>query len=61
LLEVRSPASFCKQSRHRQSLPSTGIGNRAVSSAHQHGPDGLQVNSAPQPEQASRRETGFSN
>jgi hypothetical protein len=51
-------AIFRKQSRHRQSLPSTGIGNRAVSSAHQHGPDRLQVNSVPQPEQARRREGG---
>src|ERR1019366_187272 len=38
-----------------------GIGSRAVSSAHQHGPAGLQVNSVPQPEQARRRETGTSN
>src|ERR1700736_6538547 len=28
---------------------------------HQHGPAGLQLNSAPQPVQASRREIGFSN
>jgi hypothetical protein len=51
-------AALRKQSRHRQSLPSTGIGSRAVSSAHQHGPDRLQVNSVPQPEQARRREGG---
>ena len=47
-----------KQSRHRQSPPSDGIGSRAFSSAHQHCPDRLQVNSAPQPEQARRREGG---
>ena len=60
--DTRLPAVGCaifrKQSRHRQSLPSTGIGRRAVSSAHQHGPDRLQVNSVPQPEQARRREDG---
>jgi len=49
-----------KQFRHRQSLPSTGIGSRAVSSAHQHGPARLQVNSVPQPEQARRRDGGLS-
>jgi len=52
---------FRKQSRHRQSPPSSGIGNRATSSAHQHAPARLQVNSVPQPEQASRRDGGFSN
>jgi len=52
---------FRRQSRHRQSPPSTGIGSRAVSSAHQHGPAGRQVNSIPQAEQARRRDTGFSN
>ena len=51
-------AALRKQSRHRQSLPFVGIGNRAVSLAHQHGPDRLQVNSVPQPEQARRREGG---
>jgi len=45
-----------RQSRHRQSPLSVGIGSRVVSSAHQHGPDGLQVNSVPQPEQVRRRE-----
>jgi hypothetical protein len=59
------PAAICtisrRQSRHRQSPPSTGIGSRAVSSAHQHGPAGRQVNSVPQAEQARRRDTGFSN
>jgi hypothetical protein len=55
------PAIFRRQSRHRQSPPSSGIGNRATSSAHQHGPARLQVNSVPQPEQASRRDGGFSN
>jgi hypothetical protein len=54
-------AAFRKQSRHRQSLSSRGIGSRTVSSAHQHGPAKPQVNSVPQPEQASRREAGFSN
>jgi hypothetical protein len=56
---IRFAASFRKQSRHRQSLPSDGIGSRAASSAHQHGPDRLQVNSVPQPEQARRREGGL--
>jgi hypothetical protein len=58
------PAAVCaifrRQSRHRQSPPSTGIGNRAVSSAHQHGPAGRQANSVPQAEQARRRDTGLS-
>jgi hypothetical protein len=53
-----TPIIFRKQSRHRQSPPSVGIGSRAVSSAHQQGPDRLQVNSVPQPEQARRREGG---
>jgi len=52
-------AIFRRQSRHRQSPPSTGIGSRAVSSAHQHGPAGRQVNSIPQAEQARRRDTDF--
>jgi len=51
-------AIFLKHSRHRQSPPSAGIGSRTVSSAHQHGPDRLQVNSVPQPAQARRREAG---
>jgi hypothetical protein len=56
------PAAFRKQSRHRQSsAASTGIGRRAVSSAHQHGPARLQVNSVPHPEQARRRDAGISN
>jgi hypothetical protein len=54
-------AAFRRQSRHRQSSPSTGIGRRLVSSAHQHGPARLQVNSVPHQEQARRREAGFSN
>jgi hypothetical protein len=54
-------AAFRKQSRHRQSSPSSGIGSRAVSSAHQHGPARLQVNSVPHREQARRREAGISN
>jgi len=56
-----SATFFRKQSRHRQSPPSSGIGNRATSSAHQHGPARPQVNSVPQPEQASRRDGRFSN
>jgi hypothetical protein len=56
-----SDAIFRKHSRHRQSPPSTGIGSRTVSSAHQQGPDRLQVNSVPQPAQARRREAGVSN
>jgi len=55
------PTIFRRQSRHRQSPPSSGIGNRATSSAHQHDPARPQVNSVPQPEQASRRDGGFSN
>jgi catechol 2,3-dioxygenase-like lactoylglutathione lyase family enzyme len=51
-------ATFRKQSWHRQSPPSTGIGRRAVSSSHQHGPDRLHENSVPQPAQARRREVG---
>jgi hypothetical protein len=53
-----SLAIFRKHSRHRQSAPSTGIGSRTVSSAHQHGPDRLQENSTPQPAQVTRREAG---
>jgi hypothetical protein len=51
-------AIFRKQSRHTQSSPSTGIGSRAASSAHQHGPAGLQVNAVPHREQAMRRDAG---
>jgi hypothetical protein len=56
-------AILLRQSRHRQSPPSTGIGSRAVSASHQHCPDRLHENSVPQPEQARRRVTGseFSN
>jgi hypothetical protein len=54
-------AALRKQSRHRQSTPSSGIGRRAVSSAHQHGPARPQVNSVPQREQLRRREAGISN
>jgi hypothetical protein len=50
-----------RQSRHRQSPPSAGIGSFAVSSAHQQVPDRLQLNSVPQPEQASRRGGGCAN
>ena len=55
-----SAAIFRRQSRHRQSLPSDGIGSRTVSSVHQHGPLRLQVNSVPQPEQARRRDAELS-
>jgi hypothetical protein len=51
-------AIFLKHFRHRQSPPSTGIGSRTVSSAHQQGPDRAQENSTPQPAQARRREVG---
>ena len=54
-------AALRRQSRHRQSSPSTGIGRRAISSAHQHGPAGLQANSVPHREQARRREGWISN
>jgi hypothetical protein len=55
------PAALRRHSRHRQSSPSSGIGRRAVSSAHQHEPARLQVNSVPHREQARRREGGISN
>jgi hypothetical protein len=55
------PAALRRQSRHRQSSPSSGIGRRAVSSEHQHGPARLQVNSVPHLEQLRRREAGTSN
>jgi len=61
LLEISAATIFRKQSRHRQSPPSSGIGSRATSSAHQHDPARPQVNSVPQPEQAKRRDGGFSN
>jgi len=54
LLETCS--AIFKHSRHRQSSQSIGIGRRTVSSAHQHGPAGLQMNSVPQRGQARRRE-----
>lgn len=47
--------AFRRQSRHRQSPPSVGIGNRPGSSAHQQFPDGSQLNSVPHPEQMRRR------
>jgi hypothetical protein len=55
-LADRISATLRTQSRHRQSSPSTGMGNRAVSVAHRQSPPGLQENSAPQREQARRRE-----
>jgi hypothetical protein len=54
-------AALRRQSRHRQSSPSIGIGRRSTSSAHQHGPAKLQVNSVPHREQARRREGVISN
>jgi hypothetical protein len=60
-LPAASAAALRRQSRHRQSSPSTGIGRRAVSSAHQHGPGMPQLKAAPHREQASRRPVGFSN
>jgi hypothetical protein len=59
LLEISAATIFRKQSRHRQSPPSSGIGSRATSSAHQHVSARPQMNSVPQPEQASRRDGGF--
>jgi hypothetical protein len=44
-----------RQSGHRQSPPSVGIGRRNDSSRHQHAPDRLQVNSVPHFSQAIRR------
>jgi hypothetical protein len=41
-------------------LLSIGIGNRAVSSAHQQLPSRLQANTVPQEEQARRRDDGLS-
>jgi len=58
--EICSAAALRRQSRHRQSSPSTGIGRRAVSSAHQHCPAISQVNAVPHREQARRRGAGFS-
>jgi len=55
LFVAEDHAAFRKHSRHRQSAPATGIGNRAVSVAHQYDPSGLQENSVPQREQARRR------
>jgi hypothetical protein len=51
-------AALRRHSRHRQSPPSIGIGSRAVSSAHQHAPSGLQVNTVPHAEQAMRCDEG---
>jgi hypothetical protein len=56
-----SAAALRRQSRHRQSPPSIGIGRRTTSSAHQHGPARLQVNCVPHREQARRREGAISN
>jgi len=50
------PAAFRRQSGHRQSFPSDGIGRRNFSSAHQHDPERPQENSVPQRAQARRRE-----
>jgi hypothetical protein len=53
-------AIFRKQSRHRQSPPSVGIGSFAVSSMHQQLPERSHANSVPQAEQARRRAAVFS-
>jgi hypothetical protein len=51
-------AACRRQSGHRQSLLSGGIGRRKLSSAHQQEEaDRPQANSAPQPAQTRRRET----
>jgi hypothetical protein len=55
LRELAPSAILRKQSRHRQSPPSAGIGSFAVSSAHQQAPERSQENSVPQAEQARRR------
>jgi hypothetical protein len=55
------PAILRKQSGHRQSRPSDGIGRRKDSSEHQQGPERLQENSVPQLVQARRRAAGISN
>src|ERR1700722_8511120 len=60
-LPAASAAALRRQSRHRQSSPSTGIGRRAVPPAHQHAPGMPQMNAVPHREQASRRAAGFSN
>jgi hypothetical protein len=54
-------AALRRQSRHRQSPPSAGIGSLAVSSVHQQVPERSQPNSVPQPEQTRRRELAFAN
>jgi hypothetical protein len=53
-------ANFFRQSRHKQSAPSAGIGKRFSSCAHQHGPAGLQLKKVPHDEQASSRPLGNS-
>jgi hypothetical protein len=58
---LAAAAIFLRQSRHRQSWPSTGFGSRALSSAHQHDPSRLQANSVPHMGQARRRADGISN
>jgi hypothetical protein len=60
-LRNASSAIFRRQSRHKQSSLTTGMGRRTVSSAHQQVPDRLQVNSVPQAEQAIRRGSWFPN
>ena len=58
---VARAAALRRQSGHKQSPPSDGIGMRKPSPAHQHDPDRLQPNSVPQPAQARRREGEVSN
>jgi hypothetical protein len=48
-------AALRKQSGHKQSSPSAGIGSLKASSLHQHAPAGSQSNALPQREQTSRR------
>jgi len=57
----RRSASFRRHSRHRQSPPSSGIGMRASSSAHQQDASRLQVNAVPHWEQTRRRDEPISN
>jgi hypothetical protein len=44
-------AAWRRQSRHRQSSPSIGVGRRAGSSAHQQSPESAHENAVPQREQ----------
>jgi hypothetical protein len=61
LLAAARSAVFRRHLRHRQSAPSSGIGVRAASLAHQHDASRLQVNSVPHWEQTRRRGAVISN